>query len=56
MKKRLIAGILTAALAVSMAACGGKAEFYKILGASHGAGCWTSESMALIRRFLKATV
>ena len=37
-------------------ACGGKAEFYKILGASHGAGCWTSESMALIRRFLKATV
>lgn len=37
-------------------ACGGVADFNKIIGAAHGAGCWTKETMQLIIRFLGATV
>ncbi len=35
---------------------GGTAEFYKIVGAMHGAGCWTAEATQLVIQFLKATV
>lgn len=34
--------------------CGGRAEFIKICGAGHGAGCWTKEAMELIGQFLQA--
>ncbi len=37
-------------------ACGGRADFYRIVGAKHGAGCWTAETMRLIRQFLRATL
>lgn len=33
--------------------CGGRAEFVKIAGGLHGAGCWTPEAMQLIAQFLK---
>ena len=36
--------------------CGGRAEFYRIAGGGHGAGCWNRESMNLISRFLAATL
>ena len=36
--------------------CGGRAEFYKILGGGHGSGCWTESSLDLVRRFLDSTV
>lgn len=37
--------------------CGGRAEFYKIVGGGHGGiGCWTPEALTLIRKFLDATV
>ena len=36
--------------------CGGRAEFYRILGAKHGAGCWTADTMRLVKQFLKATL
>lgn len=36
--------------------CGGRAEFYKIIGGGHGTGCWTPEAMNLIARFLIATL
>ena len=39
-----------------MKACGGKAEFYKIVGGGHGVGCWTEETEELILRFFKATL
>lgn len=35
---------------------GGTAEFYKIVGAQHGAGCWTLDAMKLVIQFLKATL
>lgn len=35
---------------------GGTAEFYKILGAQHGAGCWTTDALKLVIQFLKATL
>lgn len=34
--------------------CGGRAEFVKIAGGGHGAGCWTPEAMQLVAQFLKA--
>ena len=37
-------------------ACGGRADFYRIVGAKHGAGCWTSETMRLVKQFLRATL
>lgn len=36
--------------------CGGRAQFYKIVGGGHGTGCWTPDAMALILKFLNATV
>lgn len=36
--------------------CGGRAEFYKIIGGGHGTGCWTQDAMALILKHLNATV
>ena len=36
--------------------CGGRADFYRIVGAKHGAGCWTTETMRLVRQFLRATL
>ncbi|MBQ4086344.1 MAG: alpha/beta hydrolase [Clostridia bacterium] len=36
--------------------CGGRAEFYKIVGGGHGNGCWTEDAMALVKKFLDATV
>ena len=36
--------------------CGGRAEFYKIIGGGHGTGCWTNEAMSLILQHLNATV
>lgn len=33
---------------------GGRAEFIKICGAGHGAGCWTKEVIELIGQFLQA--
>ena len=37
-------------------AAGGRAEFFKIAGGSHGKGCWTPEVMELVVRFLNAYV
>lgn len=37
-------------------ACGGRAEFYRILGAKHGADCRTADTMRLVKQFLKATL
>ena len=36
--------------------CGGKADFYKIIGGGHGVGCWTDEILAEIIKFLKASI
>lgn len=36
--------------------CGGKADFYKIIGGGHGVGCWTDEILAEIVKFLKASI
>ena len=36
--------------------CGGRAEFFKIVGGGHGTGCWTPEAMQLIIKFLNSSI
>ena len=36
--------------------CGGRAEFYKVVGGGHGNGCWTEDAMSLVKKFLDATI
>lgn len=36
--------------------CGGRAEFYKVLGGMHGKGCWSDDVMDLVGKFLHATI
>ena len=37
-------------------ACGGSAELYKLIGAGHGADCWTPDALRLMRQFFIASL